>query len=55
MRPLFSKEDQNEIVGYRQWPIFDPTTFSRKRLVYGGAPTVKGKGFELAPPQVAVV
>ena len=55
MRPLFSKEDPNEIVGYRQWSIFDPTTFSRERLVYEGAPTVKGEGLELAPPQVAVV
>lgn len=55
MRPLFSKEDPDEIVGYRQWSIFDPTTFSRERLVYEGAPTLKGKGLELAPPQIEVL
>ena len=31
-----------------QWSIFDPTTFSRERIAYEGAPTVEGDGLTLA-------
>jgi len=55
MRPLYSKEDPDKIVGQRQWSIFDPTTFSRERLVYEGAPTVEGEGLTLAPPRIEVL
>jgi hypothetical protein len=55
MRPLYSKEDPDKIVGQRQWSIFDPTTFSRERLVYEGAPTVEGEGLALAEPQIEVI
>lgn len=55
MRPLYSKEDSDKIVGQRQWSIFDPTTFSRERLVYEGAPTVEGEGLTLAPPRIEVI
>jgi hypothetical protein len=55
MRPLYSKDDPDEIVGHRQWSIFDPTTFSRERLVYEGAPTIRGRGVTLAPPKIEVI
>jgi hypothetical protein len=55
MRPLYSKDDPDQVVGHRQWSIFDPTTFSRERLVYEGAPTVKGKGLKLAPVRIEVL
>jgi hypothetical protein len=55
MRSLYSKEDSDKIVGQRQWSIFDPTTFSRERLVYEGAPTVEGEGLALAPPRIEVI
>ena len=55
MRPLFATDNPDEIVGHRQWSIFDPTTFYRERLVYEGAPTVKGRGLTLAPPKIEVI
>ena len=55
MRPLFSKDEPNKIVGQRQWSIFDPTTFSRERLVYEGAPTVEGEGLTLAATQIELI
>jgi hypothetical protein len=55
MRPLYSKDDPDKIVGQRQWSIFDPTTFSRERLVYEGAPTLEGEGLTLAPPRIEVL
>ena len=55
MRPLHSKDNPEEIVGHRQWSIFDPTTFSRERLVYEGAPTVKGRGVTLTPSEIEVI
>jgi len=55
MRPLYSDDDPDKVVGCRQWSIFDPTTFSRERLVYEGAPTVKGKGLKLAPASIEVL
>lgn len=55
MRPLYSHDNRDEVVSQRQWSIFDPTTFSRERLVYEGAPTVKGQGVSLAPPRIEVI
>ena len=55
MRPLYSRNDHEDLVGHRQWSIFDPTTFSRERLVYEGAPTVEGKGLELASVRIEVL
>ena len=55
MRPLYSKENPDQVVGQRQWSIFDPTTFSRERLAYEGAPTVEGNGLTLAPIKIEVI
>ena len=55
MRPLCSKENPDQVVGQRQWSIFDPTTFSRERLAYEGAPTVEGNGLTLAPIKIEVI
>jgi hypothetical protein len=43
MREKFSS-DTGEVVGHRPWTIFDPTTFSRERLLFEGKPVVEGKG-----------
>lgn len=55
MRPIYSKDEAEKIVGNRQWSIFDPTTFSRERLAYEGAPTIRGAGLTLAPMRVEVL
>ena len=55
MRPFYSSAEPDNIVGQRQWSIFDPTTFSRERLAYEGAPTIEGEGLKLAPAQVEVI
>jgi len=55
MRPFYSSDDKNKIISRRQWSIFDPTTFSRERIVYEGAPTLVGMGLSLASPQIEVL
>lgn len=54
-RPIYSSEDRCQVVGHRQWSIFDPSTFSRERLAYEGAPTINGHGLELAPAKIEVL
>jgi hypothetical protein len=48
MRAIFSKET-GEITAHRPGSAYDPTTFSPERLVYDGAPTLRGAGLELLP------
>ena len=55
IRPYHSRSEPDKIVSYRQWSIFDPTTFARERLAYEGAPTIDGEGLTLAPAQVKVI
>jgi hypothetical protein len=55
MRPIYSRTTPDKVAGRRQWSIFDPTTFSHERLVYEGAPTLKGNGLTLAPSQIEVI
>ena len=54
MRPVRSRSHPDVIVGQRQWAIFDPSTFSRERIVYEGAPSIRGKGLTLAPPEIEI-
>jgi hypothetical protein len=54
MRPHFSKSEPDIVVACVPWGIADPTTFSHERLVYDGAPTVIGKGLEVAAPNIEV-
>jgi hypothetical protein len=54
MKPLYSKSEPEKVIGSRQWSIFDPSTFSRERIVYEGAPTIRGKGLALAPTKIEV-
>jgi hypothetical protein len=55
MRPLYSKSEPGKVIGSRQWSIFDPSTFSRERIVYEGAPTIRGKGLALAPTKMEIL
>ena len=55
MRPKFSRENPTEIVSHVPWSIADPTTHSRERLVYAGAPTVEGPGLSVASPVVEIL
>jgi hypothetical protein len=54
MKPIYSTKNRDEVVGERQWSIFDPSTFSRERIVYEGAPTIRGKGLALAPTKIEI-
>lgn len=47
MRPIFDT-NTGEVRGHRPWTILDPTTFSRERAVYEGAPIISGEGLALA-------
>ena len=55
MRPTYSSAEPDKVTGTRHWSIFDPTTFSRERLAYEGAPTVEGEGLSVAPAQVEII
>ena len=54
MREIFSS-DTGEVVGHRPWTIFDPTTFSRERLLFEGKPVVDGRGLEVFPTGFKVI
>jgi hypothetical protein len=54
MREIFSS-DTGEVVGHRPWTIFDPTTFSRERLLFEGKPIVDGRGLDVFPTGIKVI
>jgi hypothetical protein len=54
MREIFSR-DTGEVVGHRPWTIFDPTTFSRERLLFEGKPIVEGRGLEVFPADIQII
>ena len=54
MRPRYSRKEPGQIVGNAPWSIYDPTTFSRERLVFDGKPTVEGDGLTVSSPVVDV-
>jgi hypothetical protein len=55
MRPRYSRSEPDKIVSRVPWGIADPTTFSHERLVYDGAPTVRGKGLEIADAEIEIL
>ena len=52
MRPLL-RDGTQEVIGWRPWAIFDPTTFSRERILFEGCPVVSG-GLSVSDP-IAIV
>jgi hypothetical protein len=54
MRLKRAKDGSGRVLGRQAWSIYDPSTLWPERLVYDGAPTVKGKGLSLAAPDVRV-
>ena len=52
LRPKYSRADRGEVVAWQPWSIFDPSTASPERLVFDGAPAVRGDGLEVLPPQI---
>ena len=54
MREIFSS-DTGKVVGYRPWTIFDPTTFSRERLLFEGKPVVEGRGLAVLPADIQII
>ena len=54
MREIFSS-DTGEVVGHRPWTIFDPTTFSRERLLFEGKPVVEGQGLAVLPADIQII
>lgn len=55
MKSSYSGTEPDRVVSNRQWAIFDPTTFSRERISYEGAPTIRGRGLTLAPSKIEVI
>jgi hypothetical protein len=54
MREIFNS-DTGKVVGHRPWTIFDPTTFSRERLLFEGKPVVDGQGLNVLPPDIRII
>ena len=54
MREIFSS-DTGEVVGHRPWTIFDPTTFSRERLLFEGKPVVEGQDLTVLPADIQII
>jgi hypothetical protein len=54
MRKIFSN-DTGQVVGHRPWTIFDPTTFSRERLLFEGKPVVDGRGLAVLPAAIKII
>ena len=48
MRPRYSRSEPDKVVARIPWGIADPTTFSHERLVYDGAPEVRGEGLKVS-------
>ena len=54
MREIFSSYT-GEVTGHRPWTIFDPTTFSRERLLFEGKPVVEGQGLAVFPANIQII
>jgi len=54
MREIFSS-DTGEVVGNRPWTVFDPTTFSRERLLFEGKPVVECKGLTVKAADIQII
>lgn len=54
MREIFSS-DTGEVVSNRPWTVFDPTTFSRERLLFEGKPVVEGEGLTVLPADIHII
>lgn len=54
MRKILSRHT-GEVVGHRPWTIFDPTTFSRERLLFEGKPVVEGRGLAVLPAKIQII
>jgi hypothetical protein len=54
MRKIFSN-DTGEVVGHRPWTIFDPTTFSRERLLFEGKPVIEGQGLDVLSADIQII
>jgi len=54
MRKIFSS-DTGEVVGHRPWTIFDPTTFSRERLLFEGKPVIEGQGLDVLSADIQII
>lgn len=46
---------RNKIGSGQMWTIFDPSTFSRERLVFEGAPTTEISEYGIADPEITIV
>jgi hypothetical protein len=55
MKTLYSSKEPDKVVGHSPWGIADPTSFSHERIVYDGAPTVKGKGLKVADAKIEII
>jgi putative DNA primase/helicase len=49
MRPKYSRSDPSQIVAWQPWSIFDPSTGQTNRLVFDGAPVVRGPRLRVLP------
>jgi hypothetical protein len=49
MRPKYARDDREKIVAHQPWAIFDPSTGQTNRLVFDGAPIVRGPGLRVLP------
>jgi hypothetical protein len=54
-RNKYARDGSGRINGRQPWSIYDPTTLWPERLVFDGAPVVKGKGLSLTQPDVRVM
>jgi len=54
MREIYSRTT-GEVVGHRPWTIFDPSTFSRERLLFEGKPVIEGKGLDVFPADIQII
>jgi len=54
MREIYNRKTR-EVCGYRPWSIFDPTTFSRERILYEGSPVVDGEGLAVLPASIEII
>jgi hypothetical protein len=53
-KPIRSRKpgEENKILHHVPWPLWDKSVFSLGRLVFCGAPTVRGAGLEVRPTKV---
>ncbi|MBT7308712.1 MAG: hypothetical protein HN842_10875, partial [Gammaproteobacteria bacterium] len=54
LKPSFRKAT-GEVVSHQPWTIADVSVFSPERLVFDGAPVVKGEGLAVADTEVRVI